>query len=936
MEVFANFEGFENSDGRFRRATTMKQVWCFFVSFLSFLTLGFFLQPRCACIILTEPCSLTCSLEMHILTMIPRPANLEEPDFSLPNLILTTLWDRKTGHHDMFSDEFREKYFRGVFDFERDDNLHAKFLFSDHDISDDHTWVPDVVVGQGGFGVAGLWRAKNNEGASVDEVVIKQVTGWKSNKDDTSEFFNKIKREAIVNRDAQRQAKVLLQAKKDAGKEATTADHQIIHLRNYKYNRYIKTCRFYSIYAPHYTLDDLLARYRCWNAFVPELFLWHVVHSLAKAAKALSLPPHESSLVHNHPMYNNGYSRECSIIHMDLKPNNVFLDYAPIDDEQIEAMYSETVSDERPDHDPIHTYPTIKMADFGLSVYSGPRNAGEFGGGTPGYYPPEHLDWGHWFQRQNRPINLAEAWTAKFNIWGIGRLLFDFVTMAPSNTLDDILMMGPLHKFRQADYLANDNHFLPVRYCTGLVPYSLTLQTLVRDCLSPRPGDRPDPDQLEARTLAGLREARQRVYNGVVPRPPGHSTLYRLYYRRNEIEYMPPGPLPNYLAREEYDAATQRDHMMDAPLQLPTFWKAWIDANIKKPPAPLSFSKIEAAVQLSELNYEQEAATAWAKLRAGRAAFGALMAARALPASQTITRPAPRPIAPGPAPAYKANPAPQPAPARPFSGPRAPRNFTDLLHGFQPAEPYTGRDAEQALQANPFVLPQMQGQHVHVQPNAVAEPPAAAAPQALANGVLVSADGMVYPPRARPDSTAVLDLTTVAPLSAAAAPPTFVNDLLVSGGDTAYPQRPEPTSTVAVDLTINSDEPRVNFKVKGKARGHIYAEGPQTHEGFPILPAPRVPRQTAVQQPSTQANPPPAQAQAQPQLPTPAQYDRMIVAEMRSELNHRNVILPQPAKAGGYVRKSEYKRKLQEADQAGNTGRGAWKDNAGNKWQKKR
>lgn len=57
--------------------------------------------------------------------MIPRPANLEEPDFSLPNLTLTTLWDRKTGNHDVPSDEFREKYFRGVFDLSRDDNHDA-------------------------------------------------------------------------------------------------------------------------------------------------------------------------------------------------------------------------------------------------------------------------------------------------------------------------------------------------------------------------------------------------------------------------------------------------------------------------------------------------------------------------------------------------------------------------------------------------------------------------------------------------------------------------------------------------------------------------------------------------------------------------------------------------------------------------------------------
>ncbi len=343
--------------------------------------------------------------------------------------------------------------------------------------------MPDLVVGEGSFGIAGLWKAKNREGTTIDEVVVKQVTQWKSNNDDTGEISYKVKREASINRDAQGQARVLLQAKKHAGEEAATADHGIIHLRNYKYNRRSKTCRFYSIYAPHYTLDDLLARYRCWNAFVPELFLWHVAHSLAKAAKGLSVPPHESSLVHQHPMYNNGYSRECSIIHLDLKPNNVFLGYAPFGDEQIDAIYNEPIGSAQADHDPIHTYPTIKIADFGLSVYAGPRNVGEFGDGTPAYYPPEQIDRGNWFMPGNRPIDPTEAWTAKHNIWAIGRLLFDFVDMSPSNYLDDLMMMEPPNLFPQARYLTNDYHYLTERYCKSIVPYSLTLQTLVRDCL---------------------------------------------------------------------------------------------------------------------------------------------------------------------------------------------------------------------------------------------------------------------------------------------------------------------------------------------------------------------------------------------------------------------------------------------------------------------
>ena len=779
--------------------------------------------------------------------MIPRPAKLEEPDFSQPHLTRTTLWGRKTGHHGMPGDEFREKYFRGTFDSTRDDNRYTTFLFSDHDISDDHTWVPDVLVGHGGFGMAGLWRAKNDEGATVDEVVIKQVTTWKTNEDDTSEMFNKIKREAIVNRDAQRQARVLLQARMDAGEEAATADHQIIHLRNYKYNRRIKTCRFYSIYAPYYTLDELLARYRCWNAFVPELFLWHVAWSLAKAAKALSRPPHGSSLVHEHPLYNKGYSQKCSIIHMDLKPNNIFLDYAPINDEQIEAMYSEAVSDEVAEHNPIDTYPTVKLADFGLSVYSGPRNAGEFGGGTPGYYPPEQLNWGYWFSPQNRPINPAESFTAKHNTWAIGRVLYDFVTMNPVDDLERIVTMEPLERLRQREYLENGNHYLPDRYCSDIVPYSLALQRLVRDCLSPRPGDRPDTDQLEARTLAGLIEARQRVYHGTVPIIPGHSSLYRVYYRGNEIHHMPLGPLPGDPNSNDWARATHRDPN-GSPLRLPEqVWKAWLDVNARKAPAPISLGKIKKAVQISQQKYDDEA----------RKQHEKILAARRLRRADLTGRPVPQPPATtGPTPAPQANWEPRPAPNRPFSRTRSRNDVADLLAGLADIE--NGREQQNGGDSGPPVPDR---------------------------AVLSSSDENEDPipaPYQRQTPSQTQPVKSSEPTSSK----------LASAG-----QPPSGEYQLQIQQTPSSEY--------------------QPPEQPPVLP----PQHQAL----VDQQPPNAPVQAQPQLPSSEQYDRMIIREMVAELKDRRVTIPQPARAGGYVKKSEYKRKLQEADQAGKTGRGAWK-----------
>jgi serine/threonine protein kinase len=70
----------------------------------------------------------------------------------------------------------------------------------------------------------------------------------------------------------------------------------------------------------------------------------------------------------------------CFVLHLDLKPDNVFLDYGEDEDGASYAAH----------------YPDIRIADFGLSEYT--NNADSTnpdmwgpGVGTPGYQPPVSL-----------------------------------------------------------------------------------------------------------------------------------------------------------------------------------------------------------------------------------------------------------------------------------------------------------------------------------------------------------------------------------------------------------------------------------------------------------------------------------------------------------------------------------------------------------------
>lgn len=125
--------------------------------------------------------------------------------------------------------------------------------------------------------------------------------------------------------------------------------------------------RFYLEYAPYGSLQNLLARYKAFNRYLPELFLWHLFNSLAKAILVL-----ESE------------GRPWFVAHLDIKPENVFLGYETTksrDPELTGGLDGEDVG-----------YPSIKLGDLGFAkriLDDEPISMRTLGRvGTPYYFAP--------------------------------------------------------------------------------------------------------------------------------------------------------------------------------------------------------------------------------------------------------------------------------------------------------------------------------------------------------------------------------------------------------------------------------------------------------------------------------------------------------------------------------------------------------------------
>lgn len=312
-----------------------------------------------------------------------------------------------------------------------------------HAFSDE--WQPHRVLGAGSFGQVALWVHTNAKGQITDEMAVKDAL-WEAN----SVWIGEPKRpgylatEAVINHHlngSKVENIVQLRGFKCIG--ASPEFMRNARMKRKGQRRDDERWRFYMEFAPYGELSRLMARYRAWNKYLPELFLWHVFDGLARAARALN----EQTAGPKSPTPSKGnVKRGQKVVHFDIKPENIFLGY----EEPFDKRASNNGGIGSVDAKLRNLYPTIKLGDFGISEFLGegrsdPDNPRQmWHRGTDFYKAPEMIHYGlSWDEPPNgnyiaavnvfgEGINIVESqettddpgmeFGQATNVWNIGKV----------------------------------------------------------------------------------------------------------------------------------------------------------------------------------------------------------------------------------------------------------------------------------------------------------------------------------------------------------------------------------------------------------------------------------------------------------------------------------------------------------------------------------
>ena len=436
------------------------------------------------------------------------------------------------------------------------------FLLKNPHIDDDNevegSWSARRNLGEGGFGTVALWEKTTNAGEVADEMAVKEVhrAEW------GIEGRPGLAREASINRDINTQ-----------DLNGTTN-----FLRAFKHNPPTSYSRYYMIFSPHGTLDDLKDRYQCWDTHLNELFILHVLIQLCKALLVLEQEPPASTLG---PLPDIHQRQGYFALHRDIKPENIFLDYAKAPDLDID----------------LPTFPELRLADFGLTVYKDgtePANHDD-DAGTPYHMPPEQTEHG---RDKWRILPHALPYQKPHNVWAVGKTLFDIMCHFDSSWLERLWMdkISGTSIINRGIIDPDDEHFMDQDFSEMLkhpeiawvdaaedMPYTEELMKIVFDCLKPMPEQRPSTADLLERAIEVRAEWLEGQQMGKKARVFTVRDSAKVFFEENEINNMPRGAA-NYGNDESFARLYRRQQQRGDPdwprLQGPL--EKWGHLNVKR------------------------------------------------------------------------------------------------------------------------------------------------------------------------------------------------------------------------------------------------------------------------------------------------------------------------------------------------------------------
>lgn len=269
---------------------------------------------------------------------------------------------------------------------------------------------------------------------------------------------------------------------------------------------------YYLEYCPYGDLQQLKMHHQAWQKHVPEVFLWHLFQSFARASQTMAYGRFQW-LGHNATELDKktyDYLDKVPgafILHGDVKPANILLT-PPVADKDRPAGYPE--------------FPSVRLGDFGCArvLHAENDNSRRWNlrRGTREYQAPElrtnNFDrlWNQkWYRRAGKGVSKLlgnKHITPSADLWAFAAIIWELMTLRDitelSDAVDSQVRLAPFGKSVRGSPVHKAQLMLPLG--SNAPRYSAELQTLIAECLELDPAERLSSSYVLRETLRNTLE----------------------------------------------------------------------------------------------------------------------------------------------------------------------------------------------------------------------------------------------------------------------------------------------------------------------------------------------------------------------------------------------------------------------------------------------